>query len=141
MTKIVLAITLAILVFAGCAKAPDSPKKIEKNETITQEASQKENTQQELPAKSEKDTQTAQDGNTAAPEKEQQEISEENAKKFVLTLLEGASEKDIREFKKEYDDGKLVYDIKVVYNKMEYEFELDAHTGEIVSWDSESIYD
>ena len=64
-------------------------------------------------------------------------VSEENAKGLVLTIVQGASEKDIKKFSKDFDDGKWHYDIEVVYNKMEYEFEINAETGEIISWESE----
>ena len=34
-----------------------------------------------------------------------------------------------------------MYEGKIVYNEREYEFDIDANTGEIVSWEEESIYD
>ena len=41
----------------------------------------------------------------------------------------------------DYDDGRMVYEGKFFFETMEYEFELDANTGNIVDWDVESIYD
>ena len=64
-------------------------------------------------------------------------VSEENAKGLVLTILQGATEKDIKKFTKDFDDGKYEYDVEVIYNNMEYEFEINAETGEIISWESE----
>ena len=69
------------------------------------------------------------------------EISEAEAKKIALENVPGATEKDIREFKKERDDGRWEYDVKIIYDKMEYEFEIDTQTGEIIKMDKESIYD
>ena len=43
--------------------------------------------------------------------------------------------------KLDYDDRHLVYDGKFIFGTMEYEFEVDADTGNIVDWDVESIYD
>ncbi|MBQ8807801.1 MAG: PepSY domain-containing protein, partial [Clostridia bacterium] len=48
-------------------------------------------------------------------------------------------EKDIKEFKKDRDDGKTYYDGKIVYDKKEYEFEIDAQTGTITEWDIDSV--
>lgn len=41
----------------------------------------------------------------------------------------------------EYDDGVLVYDIDFNYNTYEYDYKINANTGEIVSYDRDSIYD
>ena len=35
----------------------------------------------------------------------------------------------------------MEYEVEIVYNAMEYDFEIDAYSGNIISWDSESIYD
>ncbi len=41
----------------------------------------------------------------------------------------------------DYEDGRPVYEGKFVHGTEEYEFEADAATGEIISWEMESIYD
>ena len=38
-------------------------------------------------------------------------------------------------------DGRMKYEIKIVYNAIKYEFDIDAATGKILEWESESIYD
>ena len=68
-------------------------------------------------------------------------ISEEEAKSIVLAQVPGASASDIWEFRLEYDDGRQEYEGTIIYNQMEYEFEVDAYSGAIRSWDVESIYD
>ena len=68
-------------------------------------------------------------------------VSETDAKAIALEKVPGATDADIREFKLEYDDGIKKYEGKIYYNSMEYEFEINAETGEIISWESESIYD
>ena len=41
----------------------------------------------------------------------------------------------------EQDDGRLIYEGKIVYEQMEYEFEIDAGTGDFISWEQESVFD
>ena len=41
----------------------------------------------------------------------------------------------------EYDDGVLVYEIDFTYDTYEYDYKIDANTGEIISFDRDSIYD
>ncbi len=41
----------------------------------------------------------------------------------------------------DYEDGRLVYEGKFYEGTQEYEFEADAATGEIISWEKESIFD
>lgn len=65
-------------------------------------------------------------------------ISEEKAKEIALEKVPGATVQDIRQFKKDRDDGRYVYEGEILYNKMEYDFEIDAESGEIISWDQES---
>lgn len=35
------------------------------------------------------------------------------------------------------EDGGYVYEIEIVYNNVEYEFELDAYSGAMLSWEFE----
>ncbi len=70
-----------------------------------------------------------------------EEITEERAKEIALEKVPGATAENIREFKKDFDDGREEYDGKIVYNNTEYEFEIDAKTGEFITWKSESVFD
>lgn len=63
------------------------------------------------------------------------EITEDKAKEIALAKVSGATAENIREFKKELDDGREEYDGKILYNNTEYEFEIDARTGEIIKWE------
>ncbi len=67
-------------------------------------------------------------------------ISVEEAKKIALKKVPGAKEKDIQ-IKREYDDGREIYEGSVIYKDTEYEFEIDARNGKILSWEEDSIYD
>ena len=68
-------------------------------------------------------------------------LSEADAKKIALEKVPGAQESDIREWKLDRDDGRQEYEGKIIYEKQEYEFEIDALTGEIIGWDAESVLD
>ena len=68
-------------------------------------------------------------------------ISEATAKQTALARVSGATEKDIYEWKLDYDDGCPEYEGKIIYGGTEYEFTIDANTGAIIEWDMESIYD
>lgn len=67
-------------------------------------------------------------------------VSLDDAKKTALSKVKGATEKDIR-IHSDYDDGRQIYEGSIVYNEMEYDFEIDSETGKILSWESESVYD
>lgn len=72
---------------------------------------------------------------------EQGGITDQKAKEIALAKVSGATETDIREFRKERDDGREKYEGKIIYNKTEYEFEIDAASGKIIKWETESIND
>lgn len=67
-------------------------------------------------------------------------ITLEAAKALALSKVPGASAEHIR-IKEDYDDGRLQYEGKIIYQETEYEFEIDASSGNITDWDQESIYD
>lgn len=85
-----------------------------------------------------KDTDIDNDFGSAAQSKSG--VSLDDAKKTALSKVKGATEKDIR-IHSEYDDGRQIYEGSIVYNEMEYDFEIDSETGKILSWESESVYD
>ena len=68
-------------------------------------------------------------------------VSEATAKQTAIARVSGATEKDIYEWKLDYDDGRPEYEGKIIYGGTEYEFTIDANTGAIIEWDMESIYD
>ena len=68
-------------------------------------------------------------------------VTEATAKKTALSRVSGATEKDICEWKLDYDDGRMEYEGKIIYGGMEYEFTINAATGAVTEWDVESVYD
>ena len=123
MKKILLltVVTVAML-FSGCARKDN-------NTTGTNNSSTS-------------DTNITQ-GNSAALSGEitAQDITDAKAKEIALAKVPGAKEGDIREFEKERDDGKDKYEGKIYYENQEYEFEIDARSGEIIKWEVEPIND
>lgn len=65
-------------------------------------------------------------------------ITEDEAVEIVLARIDGASASDVR-IKLDYDDGRTYYEGDVYYNQKEYEFEMDAYTGEIIEWSEEAF--
>lgn len=61
-------------------------------------------------------------------------ISEAEAAAIALAKVPGAEESDLR-MKLEMDDGKQVYEGTIRYELKEYEFEIDANNGNIISWE------
>ncbi len=66
-------------------------------------------------------------------------ISEAKAKEIALAQVPGAKESDIRKFEVDRDDGRIEYEGEIVYDGMEYEFEIDGYSGAIRDWDVEKF--
>ena len=75
----------------------------------------------------------------APPASQDSKISAQKAKELALAQVPGASESDIWEFDTDYDDGRIEYEGKIIYDGMEYEFEIDAYSGAFRSWEAEPI--
>lgn len=66
-------------------------------------------------------------------------ISEATAKQTALARVSGATEKDIYEWKLDYDDGRPEYEGKIIYGGTEYEFTIDAASGNVTEWEAETL--
>lgn len=62
------------------------------------------------------------------------EITKDEAKKIALDKVPGAKNIQIE---KDRENGKVVYEGEIHYNNMEYDFEIDAATGKILSWEED----
>lgn len=67
-------------------------------------------------------------------------ITADQAKELALSQVPGATLDDIREFETDYDDGRMEYEGKIIYDGMEYEFEIDGYSGAIRSWEAEPTH-
>lgn len=66
-------------------------------------------------------------------------VSEEDAKQTALGRVSGATQKDIYEWKFDYDDGRPEYEGKIIYGGTEYDFTIDASSGAVIEWEAESV--
>lgn len=79
------------------------------------------------------DYQAQQNGNTGNANAA---VSLEAATQTALDRVPGATEQDIR-IKLDYDDGRQKYEGDIIYQQVEYDFEIDADTGEVIEWSEE----
>lgn len=63
-------------------------------------------------------------------------VSEADARAAALERVSGATDSDIR-MELDYDDGQYIYEGDIIYNGKEYEFEIDANTGNFLKWSEE----
>ena len=66
-------------------------------------------------------------------------VSEADAKQTALGRVSGATQKDIYEWKFDYDDGRPEYEGKIIYGGTEYDFTIDASSGAVIEWEPESV--
>ena len=66
-------------------------------------------------------------------------VSEATAKQTALARVSGATEKNIYEWKLDYDDGRPEYEGKIIYGGTEYEFTIDAASGNVTEWEAEAL--
>lgn len=63
-------------------------------------------------------------------------VSRDEAVKTALGKVSGATEKDVR-IELDYDDGRYKYEGDIIYNGIEYDFEIDADSGRILEWEED----
>lgn len=81
-------------------------------------------------------TQANTQSNTGTTQTPNVQISEADAKAAVLERVPGATEQDLH-MELEHDDGKYIYEGDVIYQQREYDFEIDANTGNFLKWSEE----
>lgn len=63
-------------------------------------------------------------------------ISMDDASQSALARVPGASAQDLK-IELDYDDGYYKYEGDIIYDQKEYEFEIDANTGDFLEWKEE----
>ena len=58
----------------------------------------------------------------------------EEAAALALERVSGATQNDLR-MNLDFDDGYETYEGDIIYNQIEYEFEIDAATGKFLEWE------
>lgn len=64
------------------------------------------------------------------------QISIEDASALALERVPGATQQDLK-IELDYDDAYYKYEGDIIYDQKEYEFEIDANTGEFLEWKEE----
>lgn len=64
-----------------------------------------------------------------------EQITPEEAAQIALDKVPGATKDDIYSLVLEVDDGRTVYEGSIYYNHQEYEFEIDATTGDVLGFE------
>ncbi|MCQ4635563.1 PepSY domain-containing protein [Anaerovorax odorimutans] len=113
---LLLAAVVAVLMIAGCSSGNNDSQ------------------QQTEPSSAAAETTAA-----ATSESQQNLIGEQKAKEIALKKVDGAKESDITKFKLDRDDGRQEYEGEIIYKDREYDFEIDAVSGEILSWEDEAV--
>lgn len=75
-------------------------------------------------------------GNTGAVQRNTAAVTQDQAVQTALARVPGATEQNIR-IQLDYDDGVQRYEGDIIYNNMEYDFAIDANTGEVIEWSEE----
>lgn len=96
-------------------------------------AEEQQNSQSNQSDQNEQTIQGSQDGENSA---DSGRISMDEAIQIALERVPGATEQDIS-IELDRDDGWYIYEGDILYNRMEYEFEIDADTGAIMKWEEE----
>ena len=66
-------------------------------------------------------------------------LSREKIVKIALEKVKGAKEKDIAKLALDIDYGYEVYEVVIYLNNVRYEFDLNSRTGEVISWEEETV--
>lgn len=99
-----------------------------------QDESQKDANQQKQESSGQPDK--TEQNDAGQPAQADTQITIEEASRLALDRVPGSSEKDLK-IELDYDDGISKYEGDIVYNQTEYEFEIDANTGNFLEWSEE----
>ena len=72
-----------------------------------------------------------------APAQTGNAMSMDKAKQLVLDRVPGATTSNIVQFKLDYDDGRQLYEVELYSGPTEYDYEIDAYSGEVISYSAE----
>ena len=75
-------------------------------------------------------------GNTGSGSSSGAAISQDEAVQIALERVPGATAQDVR-IELDRDDGRYKYEGDIIYERVEYDFEIDANSGDILEWSEE----
>lgn len=67
-------------------------------------------------------------------------ISRDKARAIALAKVPGATADHIKKLELDWDDGKQIYEVEIIYNGTEYEMDIDAVSGAILKFESEPVH-
>ena len=123
---------LAIFLFAGCGANVSGGASNGNADAANQTQEQSEGALHEDGTAG---TDAAEAAAAAADQHNDGDIGIEAVKAIALAKVAGATEADIYGLESEYDDGRLEYEGSIYFGGYEYEFEIDAATGNILAWE------
>ena len=94
------------------------------------------NTENDTQNNTQNNTQNSGQNNSGTTQNVNVQISEADARAAALERVPGATEQDLR-MELDRDDGKYIYEGDIIYQQKEYEFEIDANTGNFLKWSEE----
>lgn len=94
------------------------------------------NTENDTQNNAQNNTQNSGQNNSGTTQNVNVQISEADAKAAALERVPGATEQVLR-MELDRDDGKYIYEGDIIYHQKEYEFEIDANTGNFLKWSEE----
>lgn len=72
-------------------------------------------------------------------DKTKKRLSRDQIIKIALEKVKGAKQSNISKLALDVDHGYEVYEVVIYLNNVRYEFDLNSQTGEIVSWEEETV--
>ena len=132
-----MVVVMSLAVFAGCGQNDQNQGAEQQAQMQSQEQSAEQNNNQ---AAQDQQGTVVEDGVVMDPS-EADLIGEEKAKKIALDRVDGAAAEDLKQFDLDYDDGRWVYEGEIYKGEWEYEFEINAESGDVISWEKDHIYD
>ncbi len=140
MKKYVTGILASLIVFTLAACGSQNPTETTRSAAeVSSVSAETDQTSSAVPATAAdpSQAQTA-SGTQAASPSGQTEIGEEAAKQTALSDA-GVSESDTvyLSVKRDFDDGRLLYDVEFYAGSTEYDYEIDAYSGSVLSFDQD----
>lgn len=142
--RLCFSLLIACVVLAtGCSSHPSGKSSLNRGEQTLQTANPADVTPSgERPADHTDDIgNTGNAGNTGS-NRESTAVTMEKAKEIALEKA-GLTEQDgsWSKEKVDTDNGRTVYELEFVSNEIEHDFEIDAKSGDVLEYESESVYD
>ena len=138
---------MALFCLAGCGgqdTADDAGAGTAAGTQSTQSTQETQATQSTQPAQAQPSSGAAQNGNGGNSQHNGNgqhhaggttDIGMDQAIAIAVERVPGATASNVTEIERDYDDGWLKYEGSIWYGGYEYEFEIDAATGNLLKWE------